>query len=686
MGVNGVRVGVDVGGTFTKAVAVDLASGRVVGRAVVPTSHSDEQGVAAGVVETVAQIVRDVGAERIDLVTHSTTQAVNALLEGDVGTVGIIGLGRRPELKRSRKRTQLERVELSPGRFLHTVPEFLDVTDGLDEGAARAALARLADAGADAVSVAEAFAPDDSTYERRVTALAAEAGLPACASSELTGLYGLELRAVTATLNASIVPIASRTAAVVADGVRAAGIAAPVMVMRGDGGATDLEGFQRAPARTLYSGPAASVAGALRFAGVVEGVVVEVGGTSTNVAAVKAGRPLLSYVQVASHSTALRAVDVRVVGVAGGSMLRVRKGRVYGVGPRSAHIAGLPYSCFADAGALADGRVEVIAPRPGDPADYLVVVAAEGARWALTNTCAANALGLAEPRDYAYAPPDAAVAAFALAGEALGLAGAEVARRMLEASAFAVADLVDAVTRDHRLRAPTVVAVGGGAGGLGRHVAAVLGLACVVPDEAEVISSLGDALSLLRAERERTVSTVDAVSVRELAREAEAEVLAAGASPGSVEVRVEEEPEKGTIRAVATGAVGLSTGARPGRSAVDDESVAAVAAAAGFGPPRRAGEYWLAEEADGAAPRVLVLDRFADPAAVVSGEVVPEPELLAGAVTRHTRHRGPVTLAPTIWVIEGSHLMELTSTDASTIAADYAATADALVVGQPHTS
>ena len=109
-----------------------------------------------------AQIVRDVGAERIDLVTHSTTQAVNALLEGDVGTVGVIGLGRRPELKRSRKRTQLERVELSPGRFLHTVPEFLDVTDGLDEGAARAALARLADAGADAVSVAEAFAPDDS--------------------------------------------------------------------------------------------------------------------------------------------------------------------------------------------------------------------------------------------------------------------------------------------------------------------------------------------------------------------------------------------------------------------------------------------------------------------------------------------------------------------------------------------
>ena len=288
---SGVRVGVDVGGTFTKAVAVDLASGEIVGRAVVPTTHADARGVAAGVVRTVAEVVRSVGAERVDLVTHSTTQAVNALLEGDVGTVGVLGLGRRPELKQARKRTQLERVELSPGRFLRTLPEFLDVSDGLDEAAVHDVLARFRAAGATAVSVAEAFAPDDSTFERRVTAMANEAGLPACASSELTGLYGLELRAVTAALNASILPIAERTAEVVAVGVDAAGVAAPVMVMRGDGGATDLDGFRRAPARTLYSGPAASVAGALRFAGVAEGVVVEVGGTSTNVAAVKRGRP-----------------------------------------------------------------------------------------------------------------------------------------------------------------------------------------------------------------------------------------------------------------------------------------------------------------------------------------------------------------------------------------------------------
>src|SRR5581483_2872317 len=146
---------------------------------------------------------------------------------------------------------------------------------------------------------------DDVTNEAMVARAAEQLGLPATTSSELSGLYGLELRAVTAALNASILPIALRTAEVVGQGVTAAGVHSAVMVMRGDGGATDLAGFRRAPARTLYSGPAASVAGALRSHRIDDGVIVEVGGTSTNVAAICRGRPALSYVRVASHATAI---------------------------------------------------------------------------------------------------------------------------------------------------------------------------------------------------------------------------------------------------------------------------------------------------------------------------------------------------------------------------------------------
>ena len=83
----------------------------------------------------VADVAASLDGRPIALVTHSTTQAVNALLEGDVGTVGVIGMGRRPDLRKSRKRTTLDHVELAPGKQLRTLCEFVDVSAGLDRGA-----------------------------------------------------------------------------------------------------------------------------------------------------------------------------------------------------------------------------------------------------------------------------------------------------------------------------------------------------------------------------------------------------------------------------------------------------------------------------------------------------------------------------------------------------------------------
>ena len=680
-----VRIGVDVGGTFTKAVAFDLGAGRIVARASLPTSHTDPAGPAAGVVTVVTDVVRQVGAGQVDLVTYSTTQAVNALLEGDVGLVGVLGLGSAPDLRKARKRTRLDGVELSEGRRLRTVSEFIDVTAGLDAADLDAALDRMVASGATAMCVAEAFATETATNERRAVDAAARRGLPGCASSDMSGLYGLELRAVTAALNASILPIAMRTAAFVEEGVNAAGVAAPVMVMRGDGGATDLEGFRRAPARTLYSGPAASVAGVLRFGRVTDGVVVEVGGTSTNVAAIKAGKPSLSYVQVASHATALRSLDVRVVGVAGGSMLRARKGRLYGVGPRSAHIAGLPYSCYLSASDLAGATAELVAPKEGDPAEYVILRLSDGRRAAITNTCAAVALGITEVGDYASGDADAATAAFAAAGALLRLPGAEVARRMLEASAGAVAALVRAVAEDHELRDPSIVAVGGGAGGLGRYTARMMGLACVVPESAEVISSIGDALSLIRAERERTVKTPTAADSAQLAAQAEEDCLAAGASPGSLDVRVEFDPERSTLRAVASGAVGLASGLLPGRPPVDFDAASAIARGLGFDVIEAVGAYWLSTKSAG---ELVVLDRYGDVVTAGSGGVVglsdgPGDDTAASVrdlIHRCTRRLGPMNITPTIHLIDGSRLLEIAAVDTDRVLADLSTHASAIVV------
>src|SRR5258705_11232641 len=412
-----------------------------------------------------------------------------------------------------------------------------------------------------------------------------------------------------------------RTAEVVGDGVAAAGVRSPVMVMRGDGGATDLHGFRQAPARTLYSGPAASVAGALRSGRVDDGVIVEVGGTSTNVAAIRRGRPALSYVQVASHATAIRALDVRVLGVAGGSMLRARRRRVYGVGPRSAHIAGLPYACFLTAAEFDGATTELIAPRTGDPADYLVVRLTDGRRVALTNACAANALEIVQPGDYASGDRAGALAAFAVVGTERRLPAGEVARRMLQASTQAVGDLVAAVARDHHLDRPVIVAVGGGAGALGRAVASAMAFEIIVPPNAEVISAIGDALSLVRAERERTFSEPTPADTRRLIAEVEDEAVRAGASAADLDVRVEHNAQRSAVRVTVTGAVGLSAGAVPGRQPATPEDAAAAAHERGFGEVLPVGQFWMATRRD-RSPRVAIFDRYADVVIDVAGEAL----------------------------------------------------------------
>ena len=453
-------------------------------------------------------------------------------------------------------------------------------------------------------------------------------------------------------------------------GVAAAGIKSPVMVMRGDGGATDLSGFRRAPARTLYSGPAASVAGALRSNRIDDAVIVEVGGTSSNVAAIRRGRPALSYVQVASHVTAIRALDVRVLGVAGGSMLRARRNRVYGVGPRSAHIAGLPYAVSCPRPSSPARRRSSIAPRTGDPADYLAVRLADGRRVALTNTCAANALDLVEPTDYAYGDPEAARAAFAIAGTTLGLAGNEVARRVIQASVQAIGDLVVAVIREHHLERPTLVAVGGGAGALGRATALAMGLEVVVPENAEVISAIGDALSLIRVERERTFNAPTAADTQELIAEMEAEAIRAGAGGTTLDVRVEQIAERGAVRVTVTGAVGLDSGALPGRQPATATEIAAAAAARGYDDATPVGQYWLATRVDRGS-RVAVFDYYGDLVVDLEGETLTLEGATAGAVSdaldRRTKRVGPMTIAPDVWIIGGARFLQVVDTTPQSI-------------------
>ena len=138
--------------------------------------------------------------------------------------------------------------------------------------------------------------------------------------------------------------------------------------------------------------------------------------------------------------------------------------------------------------------------------------------------------------------------------------------------------------------------------------------------------------------------------------EVEEEAVDAGASPGSLDIQVEEQADKGTVRAVATGSVGLAAGAVPGRQPA---TALEIRADRGL-DPEAVGTYWVVRPAK---DELVVLDRFGDPVAEITGSTTSDVTQLAQLVERHTRYRGPITMRPSVWVIDGAQLIELSSGD-----------------------
>ena len=154
-----IRVGIDVGGTFTKAVAIDMLEGKIVGKVTVPTTHSAAEGVSTGIVQALKSLMQrhQIEDSEIELISHSTTQAVNALLEGDTATVGIVGMGVGLEKSNVIKRTHVHDVELAPNKYLHTCYRFLDTSKYLADAQVRQTIAELKSEGAEVVVVSEAY-------------------------------------------------------------------------------------------------------------------------------------------------------------------------------------------------------------------------------------------------------------------------------------------------------------------------------------------------------------------------------------------------------------------------------------------------------------------------------------------------------------------------------------------------
>lgn len=560
-----VRMGIDVGGTYTKCVAMDNETHEIIGKNEVKTTHDAAEGVARGVVQSFENCMREnnISPDDVVFVAHSTTQATNAFIEGDVANVGVVGVaGSGLEGFLAKRQLNLKDIILDAktGKKIPVCNEYI-CKKKLNKQTVQNAINSLKAKNCDVLVASMAFGVDCQDEEKMIYDEAAQLGLPVTMGSEITKLYGLTRRTRTAAINASILPKMVATANATETSVRNAGVKVPLMIMRGDGGVMEISEMRKRPILTALSGPAASVMGSLMYLRASNAIYFEVGGTTTNIGVIKNGRPGIDYAKIGGHDTYINSLDVRILGCAGGSMVRISDSDVVDVGPRSAHIAGCDYACFTDPEEIVDPRIELVSPKEGDPNDYVAIVLKNGKRITITNTDAANVLGLIDEKYFAHGNAESARKAMQPVADKLGITVEQLAEKILEKDYEKVSACINALAEKYHLSQDSMklVGCGGGAASLVPYCARKMGLQYSIPENAEVISSIGVSLAMVRDVVERVIPNPTEKDIADIKKEAKDACIESGAAADTVEVHIEIDNQSGKVTAIATGSTEVKT-------------------------------------------------------------------------------------------------------------------------------
>lgn len=329
-------LGVDTGGTYTDAVLIRDEK-HVVASAKALTTRED---LAIGVGAAVSSVLAKAGVQAgdVSMASLSTTLATNALVENQGGRVGLIFVGfRERDLDAHGVREALrgDPFLICSGGHDHAGTEAAP----LDRAAVQAF---LNEHGQDvsAYAVAAHFATRNAAHETEVsTMIAAQTGCPVSASHQLSARLNGPKRATTSVLNARLIgmidALIGRAQQVLID----LGIRAPLMVVRGDGALISAEQARERPIETILSGPAASIVGARWLTAIDHALVSDIGGTTTDVAVLRNGRPAIdpAGARVGPFRTMVEAVAMRTSGLGGDSEVHVKVDGLQGgltLGPR----------------------------------------------------------------------------------------------------------------------------------------------------------------------------------------------------------------------------------------------------------------------------------------------------------------------------------------------------------------
>ena len=305
-------LGIDTGGTFTDSVIVDLDTGRVLCSSKAPTTRED---LSVGVRGSLEGLDGDL-LRSVSLTSLSSTLATNSVVEGKGCRAGMICIGKSYDVY-----PHPECYAEVNGSFSMNGEE----TERLDVKAVKAALKDMVGR-IDALAVAGYLSVRNPDHELRVAAMAKEIlGVPVVCTHVLTSRLGFAQRATTALMNARLIPVIADLLASVRKVMTDLGITSPLMIVKGDGALMKDDEAALRPVETILSGPASSMIGAMALTGLKDAVVIDVGGTTSDIGILKDGRPRIEPegALIGGHRTRVMAADVSTFGIGGDSRMVV---------------------------------------------------------------------------------------------------------------------------------------------------------------------------------------------------------------------------------------------------------------------------------------------------------------------------------------------------------------------------
>jgi N-methylhydantoinase A/oxoprolinase/acetone carboxylase beta subunit len=318
-------LGIDVGGTHTDAVLLDL--GGIVASRKVKTDHAD---LLSSITAVLTGILASVDPARVTRLNLSTTLSTNAIVEGQTEPVGVIvscGPGIDPEYYRVG-----EHYFLAGGAVDHRG----SVLAGLNESALSAAVDVCRADGVKVFATVGKFSTRNPEHEEAILEKVHPLADFVTAGHCVSGQLGFHRRINTAYFNSSVWRLFNRFADAVQRCAASLGLRCPINILKADGGTMPLSVSRLAPVESILSGPAASVMGIIAICDIdFDSVILDIGGTTTDIAVFADGAPLISHagIRISGKPTLVRALKTRSIGIGGDSAIQVAGGLVT-AGPR----------------------------------------------------------------------------------------------------------------------------------------------------------------------------------------------------------------------------------------------------------------------------------------------------------------------------------------------------------------